>query len=207
MNDASFFLRGLLIGVAIAAPVGPIGLLCIQRTLALGRAAGFVSGLGAATADGFYGAVAAFGLTLVSHALLAERAWIQAVGGAALVVIGLRMATRPTPRQGTSAPGGRGWLLYGSVLLLTLGNPLTILSFAAVLATLGVSLQPHAALAAALTVLGVFIGSGLWWLALSSLVARAGAALPPRALRLVGGVAGALIALVGLVGLATSRPV
>jgi threonine/homoserine/homoserine lactone efflux protein len=204
MIDPSLFLRGLLIGLAIAAPVGPIGLLCIQRTLALGRSAGFLSGLGAATADGFYGAVAAFGLTLVSHALLAERMWIQAFGGVALVYIGIRMATRPVTRQGASASGGKGWLLYGSVLLLTLGNPLTILSFAAVFATLDVSLQQHAALAAAFTVLGVFSGSALWWLSLSTVVARVGRTLQPRVLRLIGGAAGTLIAVVGLVGLATS---
>lgn len=204
MSDPSLFLRGLLIGLAIAAPVGPIGLLCIQRTLALGRTAGLLSGLGAATADAFYGAVAAFGLTLVSHALLVERMWIQAVGGTLLVYIGLRMAARPAAEQSAGASGSRGWLLYGSVLLLTLGNPLTILSFAAVFASLGVSAHLGATMAAAVTVLGVFAGSGLWWLLLSTGVSLVGHALQPRVLRIIGGSAGTLIAAVGLIGLATS---
>ena len=204
MSGPGLFLRGLIIGLAIAAPVGPIGLLCIQRTLALGRRAGLLSGLGAATADAFYGAVAAFGLTFVSRALLAERLWIQALGGLALVYIGVRMATRLPAQRSAAATGGRGWLLYGSVLLLTLGNPLTILSFVAVFATLGLSAAQHATAAAVLTVFGVFSGSTLWWLMLSTGVALVGRALQPRTLRWIGSAAGTFIAAIGVVGLATS---
>ena len=204
MSGLALFLRGLMIGLAIAAPVGPIGLLCIQRTLAFGPRAGLVSGLGAATADALYGAVAAFGLTLISHALLAERMWIQVLGGIALVYIGTRMSTRPAAQESAVAPRGQGLVLYGSVLLLTLANPLTILSFVAVFATLGLSLAQHAAGSAALTVLGVFTGSALWWIFLSTAVARIGHALKPHTLRWIGGVAGALIAVIGLIGIATS---
>src|SRR5512146_198048 len=91
------WLRGLALGFSIAAPVGPIGVLCIRRTLADGRLVGFVSGLGAATADMLYGAVAAFGLTAVTAVLTGQRVWLGLIGGAFLLYLGLRTATRPPP--------------------------------------------------------------------------------------------------------------
>ena len=204
MSELGFLLRGIAIGLAIAAPVGPIGLLCIQRTLTYGRAAGLLSGLGAATADAFYGAVAAFGVTLVSHALLAEHAWIQAIGGLALIIIGLRMARPKGVSEAAQSIGGRPLLQYVSVLLLTLANPMTILSFAAVFAALGPTTARHAGPAAALMVVGVFLGSALWWLILSTGVSLARRGLGASALRWIAAVAGIAIAALGLAGLVTS---
>ena len=86
----TFFLKGLIVGLSIAAPVGPIGILCIRRTLAHGRAAGFVSGLGAATADAMYGAAAGFGLTVVSSVLVGGQRWLRLVGGLFLLYLGIR---------------------------------------------------------------------------------------------------------------------
>src|SRR5690242_13032805 len=133
-----YWLRGLLLGFSIAAPVGPIGVLCIRRTLADGRVVGFVSGLGAATADAFYGAVAGFGLTVISALLIEQRFWLRLIGGGFLLYLGVRtVLARPAERAASA--GGKGLAgAYGSTLFLTLTNPLTILSFAAIFAGLGV---------------------------------------------------------------------
>lgn len=205
MADFGFLLRGLAIGLAIAAPVGPIALLCMQRTLAHGRAAGLSSGLGAATADAVYGAVAAFSLTLVSRALLADRAWIQLVGGALLLLLGLRML-RSLPRAVQDSAQERpalGWN-YASTALLTLSNPATILSFIAVFAALGLASAAKTPFAPALLVLGVFLGSATWWLVLTSVVARLRHRLPAQALAWAGRGAGLVIALFGALGIVAS---
>ena len=165
--DASLYIRGLVIGFSIAAPVGPIGVLCIRRTLADGRAAGFASGLGAATADAVYGCIAAFGLTAVSGILVGQQSWFRLIGGVFLCYLGVRtLLARPAERAASSQGGG---LLqaYASTFLLTLTNPMTILSFAAVFAALGVGNGDGSYLSAAAVVAGVFTGSALWWLLLS----------------------------------------
>lgn len=159
--------RGLIIGFSIAAPVGPIGVLCIRRTLADGRVYGLVSGLGAASADAIYGFIAAFGLTFISDLLIDNRAVLSLVGGVFLLVLGIR-TFRARPAENAAAVSGRPGLIaaYASTFFLTLTNPMTILSFAAIFA--GVA-SPVATThtAAAVLVLGVFGGSALWWLTLT----------------------------------------
>ncbi|HEX7005759.1 MAG TPA: LysE family transporter, partial [Alphaproteobacteria bacterium] len=140
----SLFLKGLAIGFAIAATVGPISVLCIRRTLADGRLAGLVAGLGAATADAIYGAIAAFGLTLVVEFLVEQQQWLALGGGLFLCWLGLE-AWRAEPARLEDAPAVRlGGLAggFGTTLLLTLANPVTILSFAAVFAGLGLAAAP-----------------------------------------------------------------
>lgn len=160
--------KGIIIGFSIAAPVGPIGVLCIRRTLAHGRAHGFVSGLGAASADAIYGSIAAFGLTSVANILVGQQMWLRLVGGAFLLYLGIRtLLARPATeaaqaRESASLPGA-----YLSTFVLTLTNPLTILSFAAVFAGLGAGVGGGDALAVGTLVGGVFAGSALWWLLLS----------------------------------------
>jgi threonine/homoserine/homoserine lactone efflux protein len=169
MNAGSFFLDGLAIGFSIAAPVGPIGILCIRRSLADGPLGGLASGLGAATADAAYGCVAAFGLTAVSGFLSRQQVALGLVGGAFLCYLGIRTMVR-TPPPGRAAPGGAGPLgAYASTLLLTLANPATILSFAAVFAGLGLGGAADFGSAAKM-VAGVFLGSAAWWVILSSCV-------------------------------------
>jgi len=161
------YLRGLIIGISIAAPVGPIGVLCIRRTLAEGRLSGFVSGLGAATADAIYGVIAGFGLTFISGFLVAQQNWLSLFGGIFLCYLGIRtMVSLPSEEAAQSESNG---LLrnYLSILLLTLTNPMTILSFAAIFAGLGLADSGGDYIAASILVLGVFTGSGLWWLLLS----------------------------------------
>lgn len=167
MDMLGFFLRGLAIGFAIAAPVGPISVLCIQRTLALGGVAGLVTGLGAAAADGVYGAVAGFGLTAVSDLLVAQRGWIVPAGGVFLCLLGVRAFLAPTGAS-APAPALAGGLpgAFGSTFVLTLANPATILSFVAVFAGLGIADTGGRYLPATALVGGVFIGSAAWWLLL-----------------------------------------
>jgi threonine/homoserine/homoserine lactone efflux protein len=174
-----FLVKGLIIGFSIAAPVGPIGVLCIQRTLAYGRLTGFASGLGAATADAIYGFVAAFGLTFVSGFLVAQQLWLRIIGGAFLLWMAYRSFTArpadPATAAGAAAVSSKLDVAraYGSTIALTLANPTTILSFVAVFAGLGVGENAGAAQTrydlAATLVLGVFTGSALWWLILSGI--------------------------------------
>src|SRR6185312_8691316 len=134
--DVGLFVRGAILGFSIAAPVGPIGVLCIRRTLAGGRLVGLLSGLGAATADACYGAIAAFGLTAVSSRLVGHQDALRIVGGLFLLYLGIRTFFA-APAQ-TAKSGQRRQLLsnYLSTLGLTLTNPTTILSFVALFAGL-----------------------------------------------------------------------
>jgi threonine/homoserine/homoserine lactone efflux protein len=162
----AFCLRGMLIGFCIAAPVGPIGVLCIRRSLAEGTRVGFATGLGAATADALYGCVAGFGLTAVSSFLVSRQLWVGLLGGMFLSYLGVRTflskpRTLPTPPAGDSI-----FAAYSSTFLLTLTNPATILSFAAIFPVVG--LRGVADYwSASFLVMGVFLGSALWWLILS----------------------------------------
>lgn len=193
--DFLFFLRGLGLGFAIAAPVGPIGVLCIRRTLADGRLMGFVTGLGAATADATYGAVAAFGVSAVTSALVGLRLWIHLLGALFLAWLGVRtLLTRPAVKAATPAAGpARSGLLaaWASTVALTLTNPATIISFAAVFAGLGLVGVGYTV--AGLTVAGVFCGSALWWLLLSGGVSLLRARFDARAMRIVNLVSGLLL--------------
>jgi threonine/homoserine/homoserine lactone efflux protein len=196
----SLFLEGVVIGFAVAAPVGPIGVLCIRRTLTDGRAAGLVSGLGAATADAAYGAVAALGLTFVTSLLVGGETWLRLLGGAFLVFLGVRIfLSRPAERP---AAVGKGDLVsaYASTFALTLTNPTTILSFAAIFAGLGAASADRSS-AALLLVPGVFLGSTLWWLVLSGATSLFRARLSAGGLRWVNRVSGAIIAAFGVVAL------
>lgn len=188
-----FFLKGLLIGFSIAAPVGPIGLLCIQRTITYGRKSGLVSGLGAATADGFYGMVAGLGLTAVSALLMRMQVWVRLVGGAFLLYLGLK-ALLSTPPANAATSAHRGLLSdYISTVFLTLTNPLTILSFAAVFAGVGLLSSSRDFVSAIALVAGVVLGSSLWWLALSGGVSFFKARFTERSLKIVNTVSGSIL--------------
>jgi threonine/homoserine/homoserine lactone efflux protein len=161
------WVRGLIIGFSIAAPVGPIGVLCIRRTLAEGRLSGLVSGLGAATADAIYGIIAGFGLTFISGVLVAQQRWLSLFGGIFLCYLGIRTFLSP-PSENAVKVESKGLLRnYFSIFILTLTNPMTILSFAAIFAGLGLANSGGDYTSAVLLVLGVFSGSALWWLLLS----------------------------------------
>lgn len=197
------FWTGFLIGLSIAAPVGPIGVLCIRRTLTDGRLTGFITGLGAATADAFYGACAAFGLAGITTFLTGQQFWFGLLGGVFLCYLGVKTfrgqpATKP-------AMENRAGLLsaFASTLALTLTNPATILSFVGVFAGLGLGNTNRAPGAASWMVLGVFLGSAGWWLILSGGVGLAREKFTLVWMRRVNQLSGLVIAGFGLLALFT----
>jgi threonine/homoserine/homoserine lactone efflux protein len=204
--DTALVVRGIVIGFSIAAPVGPIGVLCIRRTLADGRASGLLTGLGAATADAVYGAIAALGLTALTDALVGGQIWIRLIGGAFLLYLGVRtLLAKPSERAASVAgeekrsEGLRDLLgAFASTFVLTLTNPMTILSFVAVFAALGLGTTHPDPLAAAGLVLGVFVGSSLWWLTLSGATSLFRSRFDERGLAWVNRISGAVIATFGL---------
>ena len=201
--DFSLIVRGFILGFAIAAPVGPIGLLCIQRTLNQGQLVGLASGLGAATADAFYGAVAAFGLTIVSAFLIEQQFWLALVGGLFLCYLGVRtFLSSPAERAANSEAKGIGGA-YMSTFLLTITNPMTILAFIAIFAGAGLATAGGDALAAAWMVVGVFLGSAAWWFLLSGGVALLRSHINASVLLWVNRAAGAILVIFGV--LAISR--
>lgn len=199
--DGSFLIRGLFLGFSIAAVVGPIGILCIQRTLQKGFLYGFVTGMGAATADGIYGGIAAFGLTVISTFLVAQQTWIRLIGGLFLIYLGLKALLSQPPEAAAETKGYNFPGAYASTLLLTLTNPLTILSFAAIFAGLGVGVSNGNTGAAALVVAGVFCGSGCWWFLLSGAVGLLRERLTSRWLLWINRCAGMGVAIFGIIAL------
>lgn len=200
-----FFLRGLLIGFSIAAPVGPIGVLTIRRTLTEGWTIGLLTGLGAATADAIYGCVAGFGLTFISNLLVEQAFLLRVAGGLFLAYLGIKtFLAKPIDRE--AATQGKGWLAaYGSTVFLTLTNPMTILAFAAVFAGLGLATSSHRgshnAFEAVVLVTGVFVGSALWWITLCSGVRLFRAALTPYHLRWLNRISGLILLTFGIIAL------
>lgn len=167
MTESGLFIKGFIIGFSIAAPVGPIGILCIQRTLARGNVQGFVTGLGAATADAIYGFIAAFGLTFISNFLVEQSLWFRLIGGLFLCYLGIKAFLSKPQNQVLSETNRNTLSSYSTTFFLTLTNPMTILFFAGVFAGLGMVSESIQYTSAGLMVIGVFIGSGTWWLILS----------------------------------------
>ena len=199
--DTSFFVRGLLIGFTIAAVVGPICLLCIQRTLYKGFLYGLVTGLGAATADAMYGSIAGFGLTVITAFLVSTQSWIHLIGGLFLVYLGIKtIFTKPAERV-ARAEANNFFGAYGSTLLLTLTNPQTILSFAAIFAGLGVGGGKSSVLSAILVIGGVFLGSALWWVLLTRGVSLLRGKFTPQWFLWVNRISGGVIVLFGVFAL------
>lgn len=197
--ELGLLFRGMVIGFSIAAPVGPIGVLCIRRSLAEGMPYGFVSGLGAATADALYGCVAGFGLTIASDFLTGKQIWLSLIGGAFLIYLGIS-AIRSSPANKAAEAKGSGLLsAYSATFLLTLVNPMTIASFTLVFAALGVGAAETGYASAAVLVAGVFSGSAVWWLVLSGSVSLFRSKFDVRGLRWVNVAAGAVLLVFGAV--------
>lgn len=166
--EIRLFLEGLVIGFIVAVPVGPIGLLCVNRALSGGPGYGLVSGLGVAAADAIAAAVAALGLTLISNFVLSQQMWLRPIGGIFLCYLGLRIfLTRPT-EQGAPVEVNSLVAAYASTFFLTLTNPVTLLSFIAIYAGWGVESLSGNYLSAAVFAGGVLVGSALWWIFLSA---------------------------------------
>jgi threonine/homoserine/homoserine lactone efflux protein len=198
----NFLFKGVLIGFSIAAPVGPIGVLCIRRSLAEGRQIGLATGLGAATADAAYGAVAGFGLTVISDFLVGQRCWLGFLGGSFLCYLGIRTFMSKPSEKAVEARGSGLLSAYLSTFFLTITNPMTILSFVAVFAGFGLGASPNYLSASAL-VAGVFIGSAIWWLLLSGGVALFRARVTDRWMQAINRLSGSVILAFGLYSLST----
>jgi threonine/homoserine/homoserine lactone efflux protein len=199
--NIAFLLRGLLIGFSIAAPVGPIGVLCIRRTLTRGRLSGYVSGLGAATADSIYGSIAGFGLAFISNFLVSQQGWLRLAGGAFLCYLGIR--TFLAKPAGQAAPAKENNLIgdYASTFFLTLTNPMTIIAYVAVFAGLGLAGARNNYASAGVLVLGVFMGSALWSFSLCSVVGFFREKFTQRGLGWVNRISGIIITGFGLFAL------
>ncbi len=193
----TYFLQGLAIGAVIAMPFGAVGMLCLQRAIAMGLRVGLLSGMGAAAADAFYGAVAAYGLTFISDFLAEHAAILQIVGGVFLLAMGLRLALAKTQPKPLEIPQRRYAGAFLSIFLLTLTNPMTMVGFLAIFAGFGLGQAEARFAEATATVAGVFCGSMVWWAA----IAFGGKLLRLRLLshmRLIKRVSGVLIAAFGL---------
>lgn len=193
MEFWTYFYKGIFVGFVIAAPVGPVGIMCIHRTICQGKLAGYVSGLGAALADTFFGAIAAFGFGFIAAPLIDHNNWLRFVGGVVLCLIGLRsLVTRklpaPATRDRTNLVGD-----FVSSFLVTLTNPITVISFAAIYAAMNI---PHLGgelrWGMALTV-GVFIGAAVWWLLLTVVAGAFHGRVAERGVLWVNRISGAVI--------------
>lgn len=195
---SSLLLEGFALGFAVAAAPGPIFFLCLRRTLVKGWLNGLVSGLGVATADGFYATVAAFGIGAIAAAISGERRWLALAGGALLVILGARIVLEKRKLVEAPAPNGTGLVwAYASTLGLTIANPATVISFAALAATLGVGISGGYERPALLTA-GVLLGSVAWWCVLAAVASGLRARITPRAVRGISAASGIAIAGLGL---------
>jgi len=195
--ELPIFVKGLLIGLSIAAPVGPIGILCIRRTLSEGRLVGLATGMGAASADAIYGLIAGFGLTLITSMLVGQSQLIRCIGGLFLCYLGIQtLSSRPAERE-AQVTGEKLLGAYSSSLFLTLTNPMTILSFIGIFAGLGIASQTDLASSLVL-VLGVFLGSAGWWIGITHLIATIRHRLAAQHLRWINIASGLIILTFGV---------
>ena len=200
------FARTFVVGLAVAAPVGAMGVLCIQRTLERGARAGLATGLGVATADGIYASIAAFGVAALSATLVEWQMPLRVIGGLALIGLGVKAALSRTPaaKSAPEAPrSARFASLYGSAVGLTLTNPMTIIAFGAIFASAGLAAQSSSA-SALIATLGVASGSLTWWVVLVAGVASVRAAAKPSFLAGVNVVSGLVVAGFGVLAITST---
>jgi len=196
-----YLIKGFIIGFSIAAPVGPIGVLTIKRTLTEGRLSGFVTGMGAAMADTLYGVIAGFGLTVVSSFIMTQEFWMKLVGGLFLLFLGIKSFIAKPASTAANLDSKGLFNNFISTFFLTVTNPATILSFLAIFAGLGLGTTKTDYSSSISLVLGVFIGSGLWWFILSSAVSRFQSKITPVRLTWINRLSGLLILSFGVFAL------
>jgi threonine/homoserine/homoserine lactone efflux protein len=198
--DAWLFWKSLSIGLAVAAPVGPMSLLCIHRTLDHGLPAGLTFGAGVAAADLTYAAIAAFGITAVSSLLLAGTVWIKLIGSLLLIVLGVRIALSEPAADSRKSVAGPGLHAFATAYGLTLANPPTILFFAGIFASVAsLATASHCVIFS----VGVFAGSMLWWIILTTLVTKSAALMKPPVMAWINRLSGLVLIGFATYGLAT----
>ena len=205
MNAALIF-QGALIGFSIAAPIGINGLICIKRTLTQGKMAGFISGLGAATAHGIFSFAAGLGLSYISSFLLEQELWLRLIGGLIICSLGVKTFMSKPPKTKVEISNNKSLLdAYLTTFLLSFTNPFTILSFAAIFSGSNLSETINSNLATLQMICGVFIGSTCWWLILSSGVGMFRKWLSPKRMRLLNYISGVIIAALGVIAISSVR--
>ena len=193
----NFFIKAIVIGFTVAAVVGPIGLLCVQRTLARGWKWGMASGLGVASGDALYGLIGGLGLSLVTNFLVGQQLWLRSIGGGVLIYLGVKAFVSPTALNAAEeqAPSTAGYLkAYSSIFLLTLSNPMTIIFFAGIYAGLGEIGIGSGWANAGMFALGILFGSLAWWVVLVSSVSALRSRFNPHLLSKLNRVSGVIIA-------------
>lgn len=200
------FIRGIIIGFVASIPVGPVAVLCIQRTLSKNHRAGFLSGLGAATADTIYAAGAFFSLTLVMSFIEDNMVIIKIVGGLAIAAVGASIFFKDPTVQIRRNRAGKSnlWQDYMSVFLVTLANPAFILVFVALFATFGLNIDNMGEINAAAMLVGVFAGASAWWFTLTGFVNLIRKKFRPRHLFWLNRISGSIIMLLGLLAILSS---
>lgn len=195
--DGSLFIQGIIIGLTLAVPVGPISLLCIQRSIADGRLHGIISGIGVASADSFYAAVSFLGLTIISGLIISQQHLFRSLAGIVLIFIGIRVFM--SVPAGTSTRIGHETYLkdYLSMVAITIANPLTLLFFMLIVPGFGIVIQANSALSALEFVGGFFFGSTVWWILLCGSVGTVRTRISEKNLGLINRVSGILISCFG----------
>jgi arginine exporter protein ArgO len=197
--EIPLFIKGFLIGLAVAMPLGPIGILCIQRTFAEGYLPGLFSGLGISTADAIYSGMAFFGVKALAEFLISEAVWFRLIGGIAIGAMGFRIyGRRSTDRHSSPADPTSCLGAFVSALVLTLMNPALILSFTAIFAGLGPTLTASPEASASMLISGVFSGSAVWWITLSGAARRLKTVFTEDLIVKINRLSGAVIAGFGL---------
>ncbi len=202
-------INGLLFGLVLAAPVGPVGVLCVQRTLSEGRLHGLLSGLGAAFGDAIYGAVAAFGISAIQLWIADHQASLRTIGGIVLLLLAAKSVFMRSRRESQAEVGQVHTESlpqdFISTFLLAITNPITMLTFAGLFVTLGVTDAGDSVDNAALLVAGVFVGSALWWFALAFTANLARPYLDGGYQTLVSRISAAILTAFGLYALITAQ--
>jgi threonine/homoserine/homoserine lactone efflux protein len=195
--DLSIFIQGIIIGLTLAVPIGPISLLCIQRTIADGRVHGIVSGLGVSTADSFYAAITVLGLTVISSMIIAHQYIFRSIAGIILILIGIRVFMLVPAGVSEKSEHETYFKDYLSMVAIAIANPMTLVFFLVILPGFGVIIQESAFLPAAEFVAGVFFGSVVWWIILCSSVGSVRSRISVRSLGMINRISGVLIACFG----------
>lgn len=190
-------LKSFILGFSVSAPVGPIGLLCIQRILSKGRTAGFITGLGAASANLIYASIAAFGFSYVSSFLVEQQLFLRIIGGIFLFYLGIKTFIKKPPTTGANLEGEGLFAMFLSTFVLMITNPVTILNFVAMFAGLGFEQSSASSLVAITFIIGVFLGAITWWFFLSYVISLFRNKIRPH-LSKVNKIAGLLIILLGI---------
>ncbi len=195
--DGSLFIQGIIIGLTLAVPVGPISLMCIQRSIADGRVHGIISGIGVASADSFYAAVSVLGLTIISGLIISQQYLFRSLAGLVLIFVGIRVFLAVPARAGAREKHESFLKDYLSTAAIAIANPLTLLFFMVIVPGFGIVIHGNSVSSALEFVGGVFFGSVLWWILLCGSVGTVRARISERNLRLINRVSGILISCFG----------